>query len=352
MKYIINNVKCISDKKLQQKVKKLIRKQTNRISQIAVNYRKPITVNVFFNQIDKVTYQISAMVALRENVIYLQEKDTNIEAGIHRLFDGLKLSIAKKIHKEKRNYLYRRKRTRLKNFHENLNHLKDLRQEQTKDTFKKLSKILIHDISKYIKRRIKTTEITTELKIGKFNVQEVLDELYLLLYSNFEDIPNDIKDINVWLYQKADELLDEKLKEYQFNKDKLVRLDTILEQELKSFDEQFTIDADEEIIPVEELDSYIPKTNEYSIYELLFEEDEESIIDEITLKLNQDKIQKIIHLELAKLPSNIRSIMDLYLIDQLTEEEIAEIKNLPTEKIREIISENTQSIKQSLSKVI
>lgn len=329
-----------------------MKKQTNRISRIADNYRKPVTVNVFFNKADKVTYQISAMVSLKEHVIYLQEKDTNIEAGIHRLFDRLKLSVAKKIHKERRYYLYRRKRTRLKNFHDNLKHLKDLRQEHTKNAFKKLSKILLHDLSRYIKRRIKTTEITTELKRGNFKVQEVLDELYLILYNNIEEIPTDIKEMNVWLYQKADELLDEKLNEYQFNKEKLVRLDNILEKERKTFDEEFTIDADEEIIPVEELDEFAPGSDEYSIYELLFNEDEESLLEEITFKLNQEKIQKIIHLELAKLPENERSILDLFLIDQLTEEEIAEIKNLPTNEVSKIISEKTQQIKQSLSKTL
>lgn len=352
MKYIINNVKCIGDKKLQQKAKQLVRKQTNRISRIADNYRKPVTVNVFFNKADKGTYQISVMVPLREHVIYLQENDTNIEAGIHRLFDRLKLSIAKKIHKEKRNYLYRRKKTRLKNFHDNLKNLKDLRQEHTQNTFKKLSKILLHDLGHYIKRRIRATEITAELKMENLKVQELLDELYLILYNNIEEIPTDIKAMNVWLYQKADELLNEKLNEFRFNKEKLVRLDNILEKELKSFDESFTIDADEEVIPVEELDEFTPKADDFSIYELLFNEDEDSLLEEITFNLNQDKIQKIIYLELTKLPENERSILDLFLIDQLTEEEIAEIKNLPTDEIRKIISEKTQQIKQSLSKAL
>lgn len=352
MKYILNNTKCLNDKNLHRKVKQVVKKQMNRLSRLTDNYRKPVTVNIFFNQIDNVTYQISAVVVLKQHVIYLKEKETDIETGIYKLFDRLKLSLTRKIQKEKKDYLFRRKKNRLKNLHENIKNLQDLRQETTKETFKKFLEILLHDVSHYIERRIKTTEAVTELNKGSVKVEELLDELFLIVYDEFEEIPVEKEKITVWLYQKADELLDERLNDYQFNRDKLVRIETILEKELEAFDEQFTIDADEEIIPVEELDELIPKTDEHSIYELLFSEDEESLLEEITLKLNQDKIQKIIHLELAKLPVNERSILDLYLIDQLSEEEIAEIKNMAVNEIQDIINKNTNQIKQSLSKAL
>lgn len=352
MQYILNNVKSLNDKNLKKRVNHIVKKQTNRLSRIADNYRKPIVINIFFNQVDNITYQVSALVELREHVLYLKEQDTNIEAAIYKLFDKLKLSITQKIHKEKRNYISRRKRTRLKNFQDNLEHLKDLSQEQTKDTFKKVLKILLNDISRYIKRRVKASELTTELKKGRLDENEILDELYLILFDNIDEIPADIKEINAWLYQKADELLNTKLKEYRISKEKLIGIDNLLKKEIQSFDEQFTADADEKIIPLEELDEFTPENGGYSIYELLFNENEESLIEEITLKIHQDKIQKIIQLELAKLPESVRSIMDLYLNDQLTDEEIAEIKKRPVEEIQKIITSKSSEIKQKLTSIL
>lgn len=350
MKYIINNAKCINDKKLQQKAKQLINRQTSRLSRLINNYRKPVTINIFFNRIDKITYQVSAVVVLREHLIYLKEHDTDIEAGIYKLFDKLKLSMTKKMHKEKKDYLYRRKRTRLTNLRNNLQHLKELRQESTKDTFKKVSKILLHDIAQYINRRVRATEITTGLKSGAINIQEILNDLYLVLYDSIEKIPGNTEDLNIWLHQKADELLDKKLEEFKFNKENLVRLDKILNKELKKFDEAYTVDADEEIIPMEELDEFTPNPNEYSIYERLFNEDEDTFIEEITLKLHQDKIQKIIHWELTKLPPQERSVMDLFLIEQLNEKDIAAIKKISVEEVRSIIEKKSKLLKDSLLK--
>ncbi|MFW6275346.1 MAG: hypothetical protein ACOC2M_01780 [bacterium] len=349
MKYILNNVKCLKDKNLEWRTKQLIKKQTSRLSGITNSYHKPVTVNIFFNHIDNVTFQVSSVIVLREHVVYLKERSSHIEAAIHRLFDKLKLVLTRKIQKEKKDYLYQRKRTRLKNFHENLQNLQDLRQEITKETFKKFTKILLHDVSRYIKRRIRTTELTTELKKGTFKIQDLLDELFLVVYDRFNEIPAEKDKITVWLYKKADEQINDKLKEYQFNNEKLVRLENVLGKELKSFDEQFTVDADEEIIPMEELEDFIPKPNDYSLYDLLFDENEDSLIEDLTLKLNQDKIQKIIHLQLAKLPEKERTVIDLFLIDQFAEEEIAEIKGLTKEEVRTIIEENIKQIKYSLS---
>ncbi|WP_372948518.1 RNA polymerase sigma factor [Mariniphaga sp.] len=348
MKYIVNNLKNLNNKEKERNVKKLIQNQTRRLKRIADQYSKPLVLNIYFNNVDKINSQISAVIALKENVLYLSEKDKDIEACIFKLFDKLKVSLTKNIHKEKKDKLLKRKKVKIKSYLENLQNLQELRHDNIKETFTELTKILFSDIARYIKRRIEAAEMTTTLEKGKFKIHELLDELYLAFYYHFDDISINKNKIDIWLYKKADDLLNEKLKEFEFDRKKTIRLENILKKERNAFDEQITADADDEIILLDDLDDIVPASDELSVYDLIFEENEDSVLDDITLKLEREEIHKIIRLELAKLPVLEGNILDLYLINQLTEKEIAEIKNISIKEVESIIENSGKIIKEKL----
>jgi RNA polymerase sigma factor (sigma-70 family) len=339
MRYIINNEKSIRNEAERETARKVIGKQVRRLDRITRNYPKPVVVDVYFNMADRNTYLVSAVVNLKGDMIYLKEKGQNIEAVLHSLFDRMKLTLSRKIHKEKREYLYKRKTLQHAAFMENLPELQDLRKETTRPVFNQLLKIILNDVARYIRRRIKSAEMTTAVKRGRFKIQELLDELYMRIYDRIDSIPGDEIKTRAWLYHLADEILQEKFREIEFEDHHFEDLDKIVDAEYRSLEESFTIDGEQEIIPVEELDGFEQMEDLYSAEDLVYGEDENTLLDELTLKLNQEEIHTFIEKELAKLPLFKRTIMDLHLIGQMSVDEIAEIKQISPTEVEAVLRE-------------
>lgn len=283
MDYRIYNESCIKDTHYRKKTKDIIKSQVKRLNRVTKNYPKPLVVQIHFNQYKKRGYHISALVNLKEHVVLITENGDRPDICINRLFNRLKVSLTEKINKERKEYLYNRKNKRFKAFYENLSYLQDLKNENEKEFFNHLLGILLKDVSDYIKRRLKSAQLTSAVKRGKFKPEELLDELYLQIYDNIDKMPANEKDTIIWIYRLADELLNRLFDEIQFEKENIDRIENIVEEEYKTMEERFTVDADEKIIPVEELDEFGQQADKYAIKNTLYPENEESLIDEITL---------------------------------------------------------------------
>jgi DNA-directed RNA polymerase specialized sigma24 family protein/ribosome-associated translation inhibitor RaiA len=348
MQYKVHNIKTLENKNDRNRAQKIIRKQILRLEHIEGNYPKPIRVNIYFNRSDRINYVVSCIIKMKEGVVFVKEKGQNTEAIIHGVFDRLKVALNKKINKERKEYLRKFKNKHSEVFNEYLSELQELRNSDTRPAFNELLKILLSDVAKYVKRRIKSAEMTTAIHRGKFKKQEILDEIYLHLYDHFNEIPDDEGYTKIWLYQIADQIMEEKFKEIEFEKEHIERLSEIVESEYASMDEEYTVDAEEEIIPIEELDEY-ESHSDLSMATILCQEDEDSLLDELTLKINRRDITRSIEKELTKLPVFERTIMEFFLINQMTINEISEIKRIPAPEIEQVIDRVGREIKQKLA---
>ena len=193
--------------------------------------------------------------------------------------------------------------------------------------------------------------MTTAIKRGKFKKQEILDEVYLYVYDQLDEIPGDEGSTRIWLYQITDKILEEKFKEIEFEQKNFQRLAEIVDAEYASLEENFTVDAEEEIIPLEEIDEY-ENQSDLSMATILYEEDEDSILDELTLNLNKQDIRGLLEQELTKLPVYERTIMEYYLINQMSVNEIAEIKKMQVDEIEKMITRVCEDLKEGLAFVL
>jgi DNA-directed RNA polymerase specialized sigma24 family protein len=135
----------------------------------------------------------------------------------------------------------------------------------------------------------------------------------------------------------ADQVLEEQLRELDFEKKYFEELESFIEQE---------------DIPVEEVEDFSSMADWYSARSLFQADNEDSILDELTLKLNQDEIHRAIEYELAKLPFFKRTIMDLYLINQMAVEEIAELKGITVTEAEAVIREVSGTLVRKLSSML
>jgi RNA polymerase sigma factor (sigma-70 family) len=351
MQYRIHNIKSIDNQDNRLKAKEIIERQILRLNNIAGNYPKPILLNIYFNKSDRVGYAVSGVIKLKEGIVFVKEKGVHMEAILHLIFDKLKVALNKKINKERKEHLRKSRNKHTRIFNEYLPELQDLKETDTKDIFNQLLKILLSDVAKYVNRRIKSAEMTTAIKKGKFKKQEILDDIYLQIYEHLDEVPGDEGFTRIWLYQITDRILEEKFKEIEFEKENIKRLSEIVDAEYASLEEAFTIDAEEEIIPLEEIDEY-DKQSDLGMATVLFEEDENSILDDLTLKINKQDIIRLIEQALTKLPLTERTIMEFYLINQMAVYEIAEIRKIPEEEIEKVISRVCKDLKRELAFIL
>lgn len=348
MKYKLHNAASIREKEDREKSKTLIKKQITKIERIADSYPKNLQVDLYFNSPDKLNYSLKALVKLKDGVVLIKEKGENTEAIIHSLFDRLKLQLTRKIHKERKSNLRRQRGKRIEEFKAYFPELKESVREETSGLSNQLMSIILQDLSRYVERRIRSAEMTSAIRKGKFNLQEILDDIYLIAYERIPDIAEKALHNNAWIYHIADDYLAGLFQEIKFEKEHFERLEHYVEAEYQSNRVLFTFDAEQKIIPTDELDGH-PEHPEVNLSNDLFVgETENSLLDGITLKINQTQINHLIQKEIAKLPLNKRTTMELFLIDQMTVDEIASIKKQTQAEVEGLIKEVSEDLKGRL----
>ena len=348
MRYKIHNAVCIKDKDERKKAKALIKEQIQRIERVVQNYPKNLIVDFHINQDDRLSYSVSALINLKEGLVFVKEKGENIEGIVFSLFDKLKLQLSRKIHKERKNYVRRRRQNRISEFKGHFPELQESKKEESIDLSNQLLSIILREISEYVNRRLKTAEITSAVRRGKFKLQELLDEIYLIAYNKIPDIPEKALNNTAWVYQIADEYLAELFQEVKFENKNMKRLRDLVDSDYTSNQDIYTINTDNKIIPIEDLDGYEEISQVYMANDLFLGDTENSILDEITLKLNQEQINDILKKEISKLPLYKRTMIDLFLIDQMDIDEIASIKNVLSSEVETVINEVSRDLERKL----
>ncbi len=193
----------------------------------------------------------------------------------------------------------------------------------------------------YIRQRIRSAEQRRMIPPGLVEPDDVMDELLVQVYEQFDEMPKDASKLRVRLFQLANERLDEIIEKEAWRKH-AVRLEDILAQELKMMDEipQMTMDADGDIVLVEELDDAEIEPPEPRII-LLEDSFEDEIIEATGVErspVTTDETQRarLAHLY-RSLPEQSRIVLDMWTRGRLTEEEIAQVRGLEVEQVRAIL---------------
>lgn len=348
MKYEIHNDSIIKQDDERINCLKLIEKQSSRLDYFSLAYPKELVLNLHFNKAAKEKYLITAVIRLRHRVLVVKQSGGDLEAIVFTLFDRLRLALSKSIHKARNEHSKHAKNIRMRSFSENLSELIELKNEDSDVLLRELLKVLLNDIAKYTHRRLKSAEMTSSVKRGMFKTPDLLDEIYLIIYDRLEEIPNDEDHILVWLHRIVDEHLADKFQEMEFEKKNFDRIENILETEYREMEEDYTVDGDFDIVPMEELDDYEAPHPVYSVNHLEYDPDEHSTLDDLILKMSDKELHNAIEKDLMKLSMLKRTIMDLYLLEHMNYQKIATIKGIPILEVEKIIIEVSSYLKKSL----
>lgn len=209
---------------------------------------------------------------------------------------------------------------------------KDLGQLVSKDRKKEFTQRLLPLLTKirrYLKRFLDFAILNKVIKRGDLEVDDLLDEMVANAYDNYAQKPKQ-QTLERWLYVLADQVLQKYLsQEYILNET------TVDFPEEKIKDEIFQITVDAEGQPQLLEDMYQPILDKSGDLSSEFEVNMD-IFSQKNKNLSKKMIKALNHLS----PYN-RSILEMYILEELSYQDIASIKGIKLQHVK-------QSIKKSL----
>ena len=232
---------------------------------------------------------------------------------------------------------------------EALPHLQELKQENNRAAFDSAIKKVLPQVKRYINRQLTAALKTNTLSEGKYKVEDFIDQLYIVAYENIQNL-TDKQDLHRWLFSQADKILEDVIIEEIFDSLFFRNIDNYTKAEWDEMEERFSTDGDGDLVMEEELDDNSYSKNDYILEDVFIEDKDKDIIENLNAKLQDEQISRHINIVLHELPFPIRTIFDLSVRQAFLPDEIAEIKQIPTEEVEQRLSHARKSIRISFEK--
>jgi len=224
----------------------------------------------------------------------------------------------------------------------------DLKLQKKHNEFGRKILTIIAQVHPYVKHRLYSAETKGIIPHNMFNSTGIIDDAIVELYEKYEGKLDDEESIKLKIFS----ITSEKLK-VLFDKEKFhanaLSTSQILEEELKLLEENFEIEADNDLVMKEELDDISYKQK--PIY--LSENIEKNIIS--SLEINDSRIEisedkrKAFNEIYNWLPLKTSNILDLFVFGKLTYEEIGIVKKVNSEEIKSIIQSVSNTFRKNLN---
>jgi DNA-directed RNA polymerase specialized sigma24 family protein len=202
-----------------------------------------------------------------------------------------------------------------------------------------LNNFLPH-LRKMVRRKLRQMEWNGDVPRNMYSAQGIVDEVYLRIFEAYGNHLAEPEKLKIRMYAEAREVLDE-LKEKHHGE--VVSVETLLAQENKELQEDYTVDADGDLVMIEELDDISYHADDYKDKILLLENEQiDDLADSFELsggrKLTEQE-RKRIGKTYTDLPELSRSGTDHFVSAGLTETQIAEIQGISVNSVREILQQ-------------
>ncbi len=225
------------------------------------------------------------------------------------------------------------------------NEIAELTEYKSTNNIKEFGKVLskfIPSLRKYIRTKLKVAEAKKKIPKGMYTPDDILDEIYLKVFNEFGDPDKDAGALKLKLFTLTNELLKEKLKTEDWRTRK-IDIDELLKNELKTLEEEFTVDADGDFVMMDELEDISYKQEVFEPNLIILEKSqEEDLIKSLELEgkeipddMEKRKALGQLYSELSELS---QAVLDLYAFGNLTIEEIAEVQNMKVEDVEKLIT--------------
>ena len=204
----------------------------------------------------------------------------------------------------------------------------------------------------YVKHRLYTAETTGIIPRNMYKVGGVIDDAIITL---FEDVHGTIQsndELKIKLFAMTSKRLDEIIASEEFHKDTLSTSE-LLSKELERLEEKFEIDLDNDLLMSDELDDISYKQDADKNQMILYDDAEKNIIETLELDDDRAELTDKKRLVLNKiynwLPLETSNILDLFVFGKLTYDEIALVKGINPDEVKETIRSISKNFRKNLN---
>lgn len=223
----------------------------------------------------------------------------------------------------------------------------ELSSKSARDTFNKKVLSAVPHLHPYVKHRIYIAESTGIIPKNMYSSNGIIDECIISLYTDGYNIEADSNEIKLKLFKLVDTYLNILFKKEAYHKN-TISTDEILQEEISKLNEDYTIDADLDLILNTEL-SDISYHQDAGKQFYLYDDKEASLLQAFEVEnLSKSQSPKVFHRFYSWLPINISNIVDLYVFGNLDFQDIAKIKNLQISRIELIFDKVKKSFRNHL----
>jgi hypothetical protein len=226
--------------------------------------------------------------------------------------------------------------------------LKKIKDKNTQTEFDKKVLSAIQHLRAYIKHRLYVAESTGVLPKNMYNSNDIIDEGIAKFYDKGINIDLDEMAIKLKLFKIVDNDLNELLKKEAFHKN-TKSTSQILEEELDSLEEKYTLDADMDYVMDEDLEDISYQQDNKHKHLFLYDDKDSSVISAFEMEdISSQHTKKLLGKFYTWLPMNITDIVDLFVFGKLSFEEISKIKDIEIKRIERIFENVQKSFRKNL----
>lgn len=332
MKYIVHNKTLIGNLEEQSIFEQKISRKISLLDRVLSNYKKNLVLDIYISKINSHLFNVSLSLKLKSKLLYLEDKGDNIFSLVNDLLEKFRNIVKNQTAKERKEHLFKRKQRRTESFAEYAHQLDIYFAQKENEQFNHLIKELLPSLKTYTMRYLKTHGHNIKLKLS---VQEILDEVYINLFDRFNERPSAINNISSWIYGITREFLEKYLAENEI-KIEYLDISKLAANELKSLEEKYTMDADGEIVLLEELDDISYMNKNYGA---------EMLPDNAFISFPEiHPLSEDINLALKDCDEKHRMIFEMYWLDELSENEIGKSMGINNSEVKKIIKNVTNKI--------
>jgi DNA-directed RNA polymerase specialized sigma24 family protein len=207
---------------------------------------------------------------------------------------------------------------------------------------------------KVIHHKIRQMELRGDLPKNMYSAQGIVDEVYLRLYQESSHQPFDENYLKARMFSVAKKILGE-IREKENGKGKDISMEEWFRREMQELEEPYSVDAEGELVLLEDLDDISYDQEEYGENLVLIEEEK---IDELarTLSLKEsdepltDDERKRLGKAYSDLPETSREVIDYVAFGKLNEEQVASVLEINIENISDMLEKVRTRFRSVLKK--
>lgn len=224
---------------------------------------------------------------------------------------------------------------------------KELSSKSAQTAFDKKVLSAVQHLHPYVKHRIYIAESTGILPKNMYSSDGLIDESIIELYSHGFNIEAEPMAIKLELFKLVDNYMNELFKKEAYHKN-TISTDRILKDELSKLGEDYTIDADLDLVLNTELND-ISYHQDHTNHLYLYEDKETTILKAFEIEdLSASQTPKVFGRFYNWLPINISNIVDLYIFGNLDFDAIAKIKNIDISRVELIFDKVKKSFRRHI----